>query len=89
MPSPFTGWGLFGDLGGFSAILGVSSRCFGLRKFWCQFDDCALDVILAVLWLELVPVVEVGHHAAHNLVVVGAERPAHVAEVLDALDGGV
>ena len=73
----------------FSCFLGVFSRCFGLRKFWCQFDDCALDVILTVLRVELVPVVEVGHHAAHNLVVVGAERPAHVAEVVDAGLGGV
>ena len=74
--------GLFVDLGGFR-------RYFGLCKFWCQFDDCALDIVRSVLWVELVPVVEVGHHAAHDFEAVGVECPSHVTEVVDAGLGGV
>src|SRR5699024_8942274 len=76
-------------VGAFSSILGVFRRCFGLCKFWGEFYNCGFDIVGAVLRLELVPVVEVGHHAAHNLVTVGTEGPFHVLEVLDALEGGV
>ena len=82
MPSPLLG-------GGFSAILGVFRRCFGLCKFWGEFYNCGFDIVGAVLRLELVPVVQVAHHAAHNLVAVGAECPAAILEYFDAGDGGV
>ena len=69
--------------------VGVLRRCFGLCKFWGEFYNRGFDIVGAVLWGELVPVVEVGHHAAHNFVTVGAKRPAQVAEVIDAGNGGV
>ena len=76
-------------MGAFSSILGVFRRCFGLCKFWGEFYNCGFDVSGAVLRLELVPVVEVAHHAAHDFHAVGLQRLAHVAEVLDAGFGGV
>ena len=75
--------------GGFSAILGVFRRRLGLCKFWGQFHNCAFDIILTVLWVELVPVVQVRHHAAHDFDAVGAECPAPVVECIDAAAGGV
>ena len=84
----FSALTLYG-VGAFSSILGVFRRCLGLCKFWGQFHNCAFDIILTVLWVELVPVVQVGHHATHNLVVVGAECPAPVVECIDAAAGGV
>src|SRR5699024_2160506 len=88
MSQKFNALTLYG-VGAFSSILGVFRRCFGLCKVWGEFYNCGFDIVGAVLRLELVPVVEVGHHAAHNLVTVGTEGPFHVLEVLDALDGGV
>ena len=61
----------------------------GLGEFWGEFYDCGFDIVGAVLRLELVPVVEVGHHAAHNFEAVSLQRPAHVLEVVDARYGGV
>ena len=69
--------------GGFLVILGVFRRCFGLCKFWGEFYNCGFDIVCTIFRLELVPVVEVAHHAAHNLVAVGLQCPAHVAEMLD------
>ena len=60
-----------------------------LCQLWCQLDDSLLDVILAVLRGEVVPVDQVAHHAGYNLMTVGAERPFHVAEVVDARNGGI
>ena len=82
MPSLFMSGGSFVDLG-------VFRRCFGLCKFWGEFYNCGFDIVGAVLRLELVPVVEVGHHAAHNLVTVGTEGPAAILEYFDAGNGGV
>ena len=82
MPSPLLG-------GGFLVILGAFRRCFGLCKFWGEFYNCGFDIVGAVLWVELVPVVQVAHHAAHDFHAVSLQRPAHVAEVLDAGGGGV
>ena len=77
------------EWGPFRRSWGVFRRCFGLRKFWGEFYNCGFDIILTVLWVELVPVVQVRHHAAHDFEAVGAECPAPVVECIDAAAGGV
>ena len=84
----FSALTLYG-VGAFSCFLGAFSRCFGLRKFWGEFYNHGFDIVCAVLWVELVPVVQVTHHAAHDFEAVGAEGPSHVTEVVDAGLGGV
>ena len=84
----FSALTLYG-VGAFSCFLGAFRCCFGLCEFWGEFCDCCFDIVCTIFRLELVPVVEVAHHAAHNLVAVGLQRPAPVAEYFDAGFGGV
>ena len=84
----FSALTLYG-VGAFSCFLGAFSRCFGLRKFWGEFCDCCFDIFGTVFRCDLVPVVQVRHHAAHDFEAVSLQRPPHVAEVLDAALGGV